>query len=257
MYNELLNISEAANLLGVSPSTLRRLEKEGVVEGYGLKVIYTPGGQRRYVLDEVQQLYSKAGFSGNLGLGKKPVLLIRDLTMAFTTEHSQLAIQLKNQIRVTAKLIDEAAKSKIPIIFSKTIYDPTNKTSELWSRKFPNIQLLDTNSRWTDIHPELSDKPYDLIYENVYVSDLYKSPIESFLEEREIDTLILAGASISGSIRATVIDALQRDYHVVIPREAVGDRTNAIETFTLMDLNARYADVVHFGDIITYFKQLR
>ncbi|GEN33570.1 MerR family DNA-binding transcriptional regulator [Aneurinibacillus danicus] len=92
MYDKLLNISDASKLLGISPSTLRRLEKDGIVEGYGLKVIYTHGGQRRYMLDEIQQLYMQHGFSGQIGFGKRPAILIRDLTLAFTDPNSKLTI---------------------------------------------------------------------------------------------------------------------------------------------------------------------
>jgi hypothetical protein len=66
--------------------------KDGIVEGYGLKVIYTPGGQRRYMLDEIQQLYMQHGFSGQIGFGKRPAILIRDLTLAFTDPNSKLTI---------------------------------------------------------------------------------------------------------------------------------------------------------------------
>src|ERR1700730_1437270 len=93
MFENLLNISDAAKLLGVSPSTLRRLEKNGNIEEYGLKVIYTPGGQRRYIQDDIQQLYSNQGFSEQIGFGEKPAVLIRDLTIAFTDPHSQLSIK--------------------------------------------------------------------------------------------------------------------------------------------------------------------
>ncbi|WP_116956264.1 helix-turn-helix domain-containing protein, partial [Klebsiella pneumoniae] len=55
MYDKLLTVSDAAKLLGISASTLRRLEENGEVKTYGLKVVYTPGGQRRYLADEIQR----------------------------------------------------------------------------------------------------------------------------------------------------------------------------------------------------------
>ncbi len=256
MNDEFLSVSETARLLGISPSTLRRLEKNGVVEGYGLRVNYTPGGQRRYVFDEVQSLYTNQGFSGNLGLGKRPALLIRDLTVAFTTNDSQLTVKLEeNQIKVISELIDEAIENDVPVIFSMTIYDASNKSSKLWGQKFPNIQLLDENSIWTQIHPDLADKAYSLVNKTVYITDFYKSQVEDFLIENEIDTLILAGTTTSGSIRATAVDALQHGFKVIIPKEAVADRSFAIQTFTLMDLNARYADVMTVNKVLEFLRK--
>jgi maleamate amidohydrolase len=250
MYENLLNISEAAKLLGVSPSTLRRLEKNGVIEGYGLKVMYTPGGQRRYILDELQQLYSDQGFSGQVGFGKKPALLIRDLTIAFTESHSQLAIKIEDQLSATKQLIEEALVHNIPIIFSITIYDSTNEVSRLWCQKFPSLQILDPQSTWVNIHPALSHYSYDIINPTVHITDLYNREVNDFLKERQIDTVILAGATTSGSIRANAVDALQRGYRVIIPKEAVGDRNQTWQNSTLLDLNARYADVINLERVI-------
>jgi len=255
MYENLLNISEASKLLGVSPSTLRRLEKNGYIEEYGLKVIYTPGGQRRYILDEIQQLYSNQGFSGQIGFGDKVALLIRDLTNGFTDPHSQLSIQLENQFSSVKKLIEVAFDHKMPIIFSKTVYEPDNKVSRLWSEKFPSLQILDHQSTWTQIHPEFRDYPYDLINPTAYITDLYNNEVNDFLQTRQIDTIILAGATTSGSIRATAVEALQKGYRVIIPKEAVGDRNQTLQNSTLLDLNARYADVISLDKTIKGMKR--
>lgn len=51
--SELVAIGEAARLLGVSSTTLRRLEKSGRLAAYGVKVYYTPTGRRRYKRVEI------------------------------------------------------------------------------------------------------------------------------------------------------------------------------------------------------------
>ncbi|WP_234978373.1 isochorismatase family protein [Bacillus tuaregi] len=254
MYDNLLNISEAAKLLGVSPSTLRRLEKNGYIEEYGLKVIYTPGGQRRYMTDEIQQLFSNQGFSGQIGFGEKPALLIRDLTIAFTDPHSQLSINVENQIEATKQLVEAAQEHHIPIIFSQTIYQSDHKVSRLWCTKFPSLQILDPQSTWTNLHPELSGYSYDIINPTVYITDIHNEEVNTFLKEKDVDTLILAGATTSGSIRATAVDALQSGYRVMIPKEAVGDRNQSLQNSTLLDLNARYADVISLDKLLKNMK---
>lgn len=255
MYGSLLNISAAANLLGVSPSTLRRMEKNGAIEEYGLKVIYTPGGQRRYVLDEIQQLYSNQGFSGQLGFGNKPALCIRDLTIAFTKQHSQLSIKIENQISATQQLIEEAQANEIPIIFTRTIYKADHKVSKLWCEKFPSLQILDPSSTWVDVHPQLKGYSYSMMNDTVFITDIHHERVGNFLREREIDTIILAGATTSGSIRATAVDALQSGYRVIIPKEAVGDRNETLQRSTLLDLNARYADVISLDKTLKNMKK--
>ncbi|MFM1653332.1 isochorismatase family protein [Brevibacillus sp. B_LB10_24] len=247
---KLLNISEAAKLLGISASTLRRLEHDGVVEGYGLSVIYTPGGQRRYILDEIQHLYSQQGFSGQIGFGGKPAVLVRDMTLAFTDPNSKLSIQLNGQIEAVTQLVKTALANHFPVVFSKTIYDSADKFSQLWGQKFPSIQLLDRNTAWVKIHPTLDEFTYDMVNATTYINDFYCSPLDEFLQQREIDTVILAGTTTSGSIRANAVEALQRGYRVIIPEEAVGDRSESIQRATLLDLHARYADVMTLEKVL-------
>ncbi len=53
---KLIRTSEAANLLGVSASTLRRWEKKGLITPYRLPVKRLGGGERRYDLEEILKL---------------------------------------------------------------------------------------------------------------------------------------------------------------------------------------------------------
>ena len=50
---EFLGIGTASKLLGVSVSTMRRLEKSGKLAEYGVKVYYTPTRRRRYKKSEL------------------------------------------------------------------------------------------------------------------------------------------------------------------------------------------------------------
>ncbi|MBY0221393.1 isochorismatase family protein [Sporosarcina aquimarina] len=256
-YDKLLTISEAAKILGISTSTLRRLEKEnGVVEGYGLKVIYTPGGQRRYLLDEIQQLYTSQGFSGKVGFGIKPALLVRDFTTAFFEPHSLFSISVNDQVSSTIELIEAAKESNIPVIFSKTVYKPEEEISKLWGSKFPSLEILKVESPWVIPLPEISKYNFDMINETPYITDFHNSSLNSFLKDREIDTIVLAGVTTSGSVRANAVEGLQQGYKMIVAKEAVGDRNKSIHTSALIDLNARYADVKNVKDILTYYKSI-
>ncbi|MFN2777485.1 MerR family transcriptional regulator, partial [Escherichia coli] len=52
-----------------------------------------------------------------------------------------------------------------------------------------------------------------------------------------------------GSIRATAIEAFQKGFHVMIPRQVIGDRSQSLLDLTLLDLNARYADVLNLQEV--------
>ena len=67
---------------------------------------------------------------------------------------------------------------------------------------------------------------------------------------------MVTGASTSGCVRATALDALQHGYRVVVPREAVGDRNSAAHEANLYDIDTKYGDVVSVDDVVEHLEEL-
>lgn len=52
-HDRMLRIGDASRLLGVSVSTLRRMEETGSLMKFGITVYYTPTRRRRYKENEI------------------------------------------------------------------------------------------------------------------------------------------------------------------------------------------------------------
>jgi maleamate amidohydrolase len=257
MNKNYMTITEAAKMLGISTSTLRRLEKDGKVEGYGLNVYHTPGGQRRYSYNELEYAYRKWGVFGKIGYGKKPCIIVRDLIRAFTDPGSKSGYSsLSKVISNTKIMLKHAAESSIPVIFAITYYDPENPFSQFWASKIETNQMLLKDSIWTEIDPQLKDYPYHEIIYSPYISPFFNTELTGTLRSLDIDTLLIVGNSTSGCIRVTAIDALQNGFRPIIPKEAVMDRSEISHETALVELDAKYADIVTMEDAIQYFNSV-
>ncbi len=71
------------------------------------------------------------------------------------------------------------------------------------------------------------------------------------------DTLVVCGASTSGCVRATVVDAMQHGFAPIIPRECVGDRSVAAHEQSLSDIDGRYGDVVGLAEVTRALHEAR
>ena len=78
----------------------------------------------------------------------------------------------------------------------------------------------------------------------LFASAFFGTPLAAMLAAEGADTVVVTGASTSGCVRATVVDALQHGYRVVVPREGVADRQHAPHEAALFDIDAKYGDVV-------------
>ncbi len=66
----------------------------------------------------------------------------------------------------------------------------------------------------------------------------------------------MCGATTSGCIRATAIDLLQYGYPTVVPRECVGDRAQEPHDANLVDIQAKYANVVPVEEALAYIESV-
>ena len=64
------------------------------------------------------------------------------------------------------------------------------------------------------------------------------------LTAMQTDTLLIAGCVTSGCVRASAVDASQYGFRPLVVREAVGDRSPLANEANLLDIEARYGDVV-------------
>ncbi len=74
---------------------------------------------------------------------------------------------------------------------------------------------------------------------------------------RGIDTVILAGCSTSGCIRASAVDAVQHGFRTIVVRDCVGDRHEAPHEANLFDIDAKYGDVVSLDETLRALARVR
>ena len=64
------------------------------------------------------------------------------------------------------------------------------------------------------------------------------------------------GATTSGCVRATAVDAVQHGYRPIVPREAAGDRNLAAHEASLYDIELKYGDVISLEECLAALEEL-
>ena len=95
------------------------------------------------------------------------------------------------------------------------------------SRRCRRCSRSRPGSSWVEIDERLAPRPDEPVLNKLFASAFFGTPFASLLASHGCDSVIVTGASTSGCVRATAVDALQHGYRPVVPREAVGDRNPA------------------------------
>ena len=191
------------------------------------------------------------GFGGRGGFGRRPALVVVDMTLGFTDPESPLACDLEGPISEIQKLLRAARRAEIPIVFTTVAYRESDKlTAAAFIDKVPALLTLQAGTRWAEIDPRIAPEETEPVLNKLFASGFFGTGLSSLLTAAGIDTLIITGASTSGCVRATAVDALQYGFRPVVPREAVGDRNPDAHEANLYDIDAKYGDVVPVQEVL-------
>ena len=229
----------------------------------------------KYISARDQEVFDAAGFGQNAGFGERPVLMVIDVSYAFCGDKREPILEALKTWKLTCgeaawdampvlqKLIATARAKGIPVIYT-TGYGRDDKWDRgSWAWKNPRGENLDhsepapkTNRDGNDIVDEIAPEDQDIIVFKQKPSAFHEAPTESFLNLLNADSVIVTGTTTSGCVRATAVDAFSRNYHVSVVEDACFDRSDISHAVSLLDLHAKYADVLSSDAVIDYIESL-
>ena len=108
---------------------------------------------------------------------------------------------------------------------------------------------LTETSPLSQIVPELTPAPGELIVRKQGASAFFDTNLAGWLAFRRVDTVLVAGCTTSGCVRATVVDAMQNNFRTICVTDCVGDRAIAPHEANLFDMGQKYADLMTRAEI--------
>lgn len=207
--------------------------------------------------DDVEA-FAARGFGGNLGFGSRPALVIVDLVNGFTDPASPLGSSMTAEVEATKIVLGAARVKRIPTFFTTVAYDDSDlQDSGVWAKKIAGLTILRNGSTAVQVDERLERAPDEAILVKKYASAFFGTDLGSRLTSRSIDTILIAGCSTSGCVRATAVDALQLGFRPIVIRECVADRSAAAHEQSLFDLEQKYADVISVDNVLSYLNELK
>jgi nicotinamidase-related amidase len=233
------------------------------------------GGTRiwdQYLTERDKQVFKTSGFGAKGGFGKRPALLIIDVSYGFCGEQPEPILdsikrwsnscgaESWDAIAAIKSLGEAFRERKLPVIYTTgvTREDGWDIGSWAWkntrtaeSTPKPN-QTRDAN----EIVEEIAPQPQDLLCLKQKPSGFFGTNLAAYLQLLGADSVIVTGTTTSGCVRATVLDAFSLNFRVAVAEEGCFDRSQASHAINLCDMHAKYADVVPTAEVIAYVQTL-
>ncbi|WP_406280373.1 isochorismatase family protein [Embleya sp. NBC_00896] len=206
--------------------------------------------------DATERTYDIAGFGASAGLGTRPAVVVVDLTQGFTEDVYPTGSDLTEVVAATNELVAAARRAGAPVVFTAIAYTPAEADGDAvaWLRKAPGLRALREGSAAVALDPRLARTAADQLVVKKGASAFFGTALASYLTGLGCDTVVVCGATTSGCVRATAVDAVQSGFAVLVPRDCAGDRAQGPHDAALFDIDAKYGDVVDLAEAIKYLE---
>lgn len=213
-----------------------------------------------------KEIMKRAGYGERIGFGRRPALLIVDMTYNFIGDRPEPILKSIEKFRQSCgeegwkalykirDLLGDARKKNVPIFYTRA-WDKAEAAGKAPS-KTKNIRDAEDSNEGNQIAREIAPEATDIVLQKPNRSAFFGTPLMSMLNEIHADTVLVTGCTTSGCVRATVMDAFAYKFRVAVVEECVFDRIEISHKVTLFDLSMKYADVVSFEETRNYIRQL-
>ena len=196
--------------------------------------------------------YDESDFGASVGLGDQPALVVIDLINTFTDPETGLGADVSDVLEETERLLEAFREHDLPRYFTTVAYEESYGDAGRFVEKVPALRELRVGTDAVAVDDRIAPGDDERVILKKYASAFFGTDLETELTTNRVDTLVIAGVTTSGCIRATAVDSLQHGYRTIVPADAVGDRAEGPHRANLFDIDAKYGDVVATDDVLDH-----
>jgi nicotinamidase-related amidase len=226
----------------------------------------------RFLTERDKQVFAAGGFGARQGFGRRPAILVIDVNYYFCGDKPEPILESIKRwrnscgeeawtgIAAIKRLLTAGRAKGLPVIYTTGIRRADNWDAGGWAWKNKRTTERQTaqgsGQNGDTIIPDIAPQPQDIILYKQKPSAFAGTPLMSYLMLLGADSLIVTGTTTSGCVRATVLDAFSTNIKSTVVEEGCFDRSQASHAINLLDMHAKYADVLKLEEVLEFVKGL-
>ena len=201
-------------------------------------------------MEDKHRIYEQAELGGRVGFGNRAAVVVVDFQRCFVDPSIPGGGDFSDAVDATARLLATARTHGVPIVYTVVAYDDPARDAGRFIDKCPTLKYAVAGSEMVELDDRLGHRPNEAVIVKQYASAFFGTPVASYLTGLGVDTVILAGCTTSGCVRASAIDSMQSGFRTIVPRQCVGDIAAEPHEANLFDIDAKYADVMDLDAVL-------
>lgn len=195
-------------------------------------------------------VYRQQGFGQPIGRGKRPALLVVDFVNGFLDPSIFGGGNIADAAQRTIPLLKSARGKGLPIVFTRIVYAEDGSDAGVWCEKAPRLKTLTESAAASQVVDFLAPLRGELVVRKTQASAFFGTDLSSHLTYKGVDSIMIAGCTTSGCVRATVVDAISYNFRTIVVSDCVGDRAAGPHEANLFDIGQKYADLIELDEAV-------
>lgn len=222
-----------------------------------------------FLSERDRHVLEAAGYGQRAGFLGRPALFIIDVSYNFAGDRPEPIFDAIKRwpnacgeegwiaIEVIQKLLAACRSKGLPVIYSTNEFRRDGFDLGGWAHKHGRMsEDPEREAKGNEIVAEIAPAPRDIVVRKQKPSPFHGTALLDHLVKLKVDSLLVCGTSTSGCVRAAVIDAFSYNFRCIVVEDACFDRTVVEHAINLLDMDAKYADVVASNEVLPYVATL-
>jgi len=198
----------------------------------------------------MDDVYARQGFGATLEIAPPIGLLLVDFVNGFADPALFGSLEIQQAIARTAVLLREARARGWPVAYSRVVFAEDGSDANIFGRKVPGLLRLTEHTPESAVVDALAPVAGEFIVRKTTPSAFHSTALAPWLAQRGVRTLVVTGATTSGCVRASAVDAMCAGFVPIVVSDCVGDRADAPHEANLFDLRQKYAEVMPLAELL-------
>lgn len=198
-------------------------------------------------------IYRKQQLGGTVKKGKHTALIVVDFVNGFIDPDIFGGGNCLEAAKTSVGVLSAFRDQGLPIIFTRIVYAEDGADIGVWCEKAPRLRELTESNPASHVIDILKPKKGELVLCKKQPSAFFDTDLSSVLRAKQVDAVAIVGATTSGCVRATVVDAISSNLRPTVIADCVGDRAQGPHEANLFDMEQKYANLVNSEEVRALF----
>ncbi|WP_193176617.1 isochorismatase family protein [Oricola nitratireducens] len=195
------------------------------------------------------EIYRAQGFGHRLAPGRCSALVVVDFVNGFVDPDVFGGGNSLDAAKRFVPALDLWRNTNLPVVFTRIVYADDGSDTGIWCEKVPSLKGLTEDATASQVVDFLAPRDGETVIRKTQASAFFGTELASLLADRGIDSVVVAGCTTSGCVRATIVDAISHNFRPFVLSDCVGDRSVAAHDANLFDMEQKYADLLAVSDL--------